>query len=79
MRTLLRSLLFAFAGGGTVAYAAESAQNGEGGFLLFVFLGFFALIILFQLIPGLAMFWGIMKGVFSNPSKGEANETVAEK
>lgn len=79
MRTLMRSLLFAFAGGGTVAYAAESAQSGEGGFLLFVFLGFFALVILFQLVPGLAMFWGILKGVFSSPSKGESHETVVEK
>jgi len=79
MRTLMRSLVLALAGGGTVAYAAESAQSGEGGFLLFAFLGFFALIILFQLIPGLAMFWGMLKGVFSSPSKNETRETAVDK
>jgi len=78
MKGMLRSLVFALAGSSTVAYAAESAKDGEGGFLMIVFLVFLGLIIIFQLIPGLALFIGMIKGVFSSSVVEKSTKTPVE-
>jgi len=47
----------------TVAAAAPAAQGGS--LLLTLFIGFFALIVVFQLVPACLLFVGILKGLFS--------------
>jgi len=38
-------------------------------FLTMLFLGFVALIVVCQLVPAVILFTGMVKGLFSNPSK----------
>ncbi len=59
------------------------ALAADGGFvkgtsiLVILFLGFAALIIVFQFIPGLVLFVSMLKGLFPRPKKGES--TLSEK
>jgi len=46
------------------ALAAAPAEKG-GSLLLTLFIGFFALIVVFQLVPACLLFVGILKGLFS--------------
>jgi hypothetical protein len=51
---------------GTQALASAGGAKVEGmGLLTTFFIAFAALIILFQLVPGLTLFLGILKGIFS--------------
>ena len=50
-------------------YAAQTGSSGEGNFLLALFLGFFALIIVFQLVPATLMLIGILRGLFGRDQK----------
>ncbi len=52
----------------SVAFAAGGGET-EGGFLIYLFLGFGALIVAFQLVPGLILFATMMKEFFSRPSR----------
>ncbi len=47
------------------AFAAAATEKGSSSLLLTLFLGFFALIVVFQLVPAVLMFVGIVKGLFS--------------
>ncbi|WP_029916480.1 hypothetical protein [Pelobacter seleniigenes] len=53
----------------TTAFAAESAGAGEGSLLLSLFIGFFALIIVFQLVPATLMLIGMLRGLFGRDQK----------
>jgi hypothetical protein len=54
------------------AQASSGASGDEGSFLVNLFLAFGAIIIVFQLIPGLVLFSSMIKAVFSpSPKKGE--------
>lgn len=44
--------------------AAAPAEEG-GSLLLMLFVGFFALIVVFQLVPACLLFAGILKGLFA--------------
>lgn len=58
-----------------VASAAYAAPTGEGegmSLLGYLFLGFFALIIVSQLVPAGILFYGIVKGVFSSREERKA-------
>lgn len=46
------------------AFAAAPAKEG-GSLLLTLFIGFFALIVVFQLVPACLLFVGIVKGLFA--------------
>lgn len=48
----------------TPALAAAPAEKG-GSLLLTLFIGFFALIVVFQLVPACLLFVGILKGLFA--------------
>jgi hypothetical protein len=61
---MLASLLFS----SSAAFAAGDG-NTEGGILIYIFLGFGALIVAFQMVPGLILFSSMMKEFFSRPSK----------
>jgi hypothetical protein len=56
-------------GSGSAAYAASSAQSEGAGVLTYLFIGFFALIIISQLVPATILFVGMVKGLFTRPEK----------
>ncbi|WP_298433716.1 hypothetical protein [Geobacter sp.] len=62
----------------TSALAASGAETEGNGFLVTLFLAFGALIIAFQLVPGVLLFASMIKGLFSRPSVEESkpNRTV---
>ncbi|HMB17282.1 MAG TPA: hypothetical protein VKN62_13335 [Pelovirga sp.] len=74
MKTTLRNTLIALLTFSSSAYAATNAGAGEGGLLVSLFLGFFALIVVFQLVPATLMLVGILRGLF-----GRDRETVKVK
>jgi len=56
-------------GSTSAVYAATSAQSEGAGFLTYLFIGFFALIIVSQLVPATILFVGMVKGLFAGPEK----------
>lgn len=69
MKTTLRNALIALLTFSSTAFAAGSTGAGDGGLLVSLFLGFFAVIILFQLVPATLMMIGILRGLFGRDSK----------
>ncbi len=69
MKRILQSILVALITFSASAFAAETAGTGEGSLLVAVFLGFFALIIVFQLVPAALMLIGILRGLFGRDQK----------
>lgn len=65
MKTL-RTLVTVLISSATTAFAATGAQSQEYGILVYFFIGFFALIIVSQLVPALILFIGMVRGVFSS-------------
>jgi hypothetical protein len=53
----------------STAYAANSAQSEGAGILTYFFIGFFALIIVSQLVPAMILFVGMIKGLFTSQEK----------
>jgi hypothetical protein len=54
------------------AYAASGAEHEGTGIFFWLFIGFAAMVIAFQFIPGLMMFLGMIKGLFEPGTKGSA-------
>lgn len=77
MRTLMRAVIITLASVAP-ALAAESSDVKGTSILLILFLGFAALIIVFQFIPGLVLFVSMLKGLFARAPK-KATETVSGK
>jgi len=46
-------------------FAAENAPSGDEGIFVWIFLGFFALIVVGQLVPAVMLIIGLLKGVTS--------------
>ncbi|MBN2792602.1 MAG: hypothetical protein JXQ81_08870 [Desulfuromonadales bacterium] len=64
MLSKITSALFLFlAGSASFAFAAERAASDGSSLLLVLFVGFFALIVVFQLVPACLMFIGMVKGL----------------
>lgn len=55
--------------------ATENAESGSS-LLLMLFLGFFALIVLFQLVPACLMFVGFVKGLVSQKDVQESHSVI---
>ena len=53
----------------SAAYAATNAQSEGAGILTYFFIGFFALIIVSQLVPAMILFVGMVKGLFAPSEK----------
>ena len=53
----------------SAAYAAVSTHNEGAGVLTYFFIGFFALIIVSQLVPAMILFFSLVRGVFSRREK----------
>lgn len=51
------------------AFAASGAENDDTGLFFWLFIGFAAMIIAFQFLPGIMMFLGMAKGLFSSAAK----------
>lgn len=71
MKTTLRMLVSILAGSASAAFAAPGAETEGAGFLAYLFVGFFALIIVTQLVPAMILFFGMVKGLFSHQDKKE--------
>jgi hypothetical protein len=69
MKRILQSTLIALTAISSSAFAAEAAGAGEGSLLVALFIGFFALIIVFQLVPAVLMLVGILRGLFGRDQK----------
>jgi len=69
MKNTLRNTLVALITFSSSAFAAENAGAGEGSLLLSLFIGFFALIVVFQLVPATIMLIGMLRGVFGRDQK----------
>lgn len=68
MKTM-RMLITMMAGSVSAAYAATGVQGESMGILTYAFIGFFALIIVSQLVPAAILFIGMVKGLFSSSEK----------
>ncbi len=69
MKNTLRNSLIALITFSSSAYAAGNSGAGEGSLLLSLFIGFFTLIVIFQLVPAAILFVGIVKGLVGKDSK----------
>jgi hypothetical protein len=77
MRTLMKTIIVTLATV-TPALAASGSEVNGTSILLILFLGFAALIIVFQFIPGLVLFVSMLKGLFTQSQK-KAAVTVSRK
>lgn len=68
MKTM-KVLISMAVGSASVAYAAAGTQGEGTGILAYFFVGFFALIIVTQLVPAMILFFGMVKGLFSSSEK----------
>ena len=57
------------------SFAGQAPADQGGSLLLTLFIGFFALIIVFQLVPACLLFVGMLKGLFSREHKTEEKES----
>lgn len=74
MKSILRNSLIALFTFSSAVYAANGAGDAQGGFLLSLFIGFFALILVFQIVPAVLLCVGMIKGLLS-PEHKEATDT----
>jgi uncharacterized membrane protein len=68
MKNTLRALITLLALSSTV-YAAGTTGAGGGNLLLTMFIGFFTLIVVFQLVPAVLLFIGMVKGLTGKETK----------
>lgn len=68
---ILSMLLLAAVIVGSLFASNDIAIIKESSLMTKIFLGFFAAIILLQIIPGVLLFCGLMKGLFSREAKSQ--------
>jgi len=66
MKKTMRGLGWMLVSAASVAYAAPDSGGGAGGLLGYLFMGFFTLIIVSQLVPAGLLFYSMVKGVFGS-------------
>jgi hypothetical protein len=79
MKITLKNIYFAlFCVVALVSPVFAASENTESGnsLLLLLFLGFFALIVIFQLVPACLMFVGIVKGLVSQKDVQESRSVI---
>jgi len=72
MKNIVRTVIPSLLGSAGTAFAAENAQSGGMSWVLIFFLAFFGLIVVMQVVPGLILFFSMLKGLFSGSSKETA-------
>ncbi len=75
MKSTVKNTLLVFIGSISTAFAANGMENTEHSILLYLFLGFGALIIVFQAIPGLLLFVSMIKGLCTSKQTIEAKKS----
>ena len=65
MKNTMRGLGWMLVWGASAAYAAQGGEGESVGWLGYLFTGFFALVIVTQLVPAAILFYGMIKGIFS--------------
>ena len=65
MKNTMRGLGWMMVYGASAAYAAPGSTGDGMSWLGYLFLGFFALVIVTQLVPAAILFFGMVKSVFS--------------
>lgn len=78
MKNTMRALGWMLAWGASAAYAAQGGDGESVGWLGYLFAGFFAVVIVTQLVPAAILFVGMLKGIFSAREKGDTAEARVE-
>lgn len=73
MKTM-KMMVSMIAGSASAAYAASGMQSQETGILVYFFIGFFALIVVSQLVPAVILFVGMLRGVFARSEKASVKK-----
>jgi hypothetical protein len=71
MKTLLKGLGWMLTWGASAAYAAQGNEGETLGWLGYMFIGFFTVVITTQLIPVVILFGGILKGILTTGAGGD--------
>jgi len=74
-RTMTAFMMTILLGSVSKALAASGGTSEEMGFLTILFIGFFALIVVLQLIPGLSLLFSMLSSLFSS-EKATREEAV---
>jgi hypothetical protein len=74
MKPIIKKTIALFVCSVSSAFAASGAENEGSGLFFWLFIGFASMIIVFQFLPGIMMFFGMAKGLF-----GSARETETRK
>jgi len=61
------------------AFAATTANTNSSGILVIVFLSFCALVVVIQLIPAIAVLFGIIKGLVKKAEDTHMDEVKTDK
>jgi hypothetical protein len=72
MKSTIKNALLVFICSVSTAFAASGVEKGESSLFLILFLGFGALIIVFQMIPGVLLFFSMLRGLFTSAPKETA-------
>lgn len=68
MKTAAKLLLPLLTGSATAAFAAaRSTETGGDGVLMWFLIGFGVMVLLFQTVPALVMFFSLVKGLLADP------------
>jgi hypothetical protein len=79
MKATMKLMVLALLGNASLAYAG-GGESGDLSLGTFIFLGFLALILVFQAVPGLILFYSMIKGLFAPlPLKVAATENRGKK
>lgn len=78
MKNTMRGIGWILAWSASVAYAAPGSEGESVGWLGYMFAGFFAVVIVTQLVPAAILFFGMLKGIFSAREKVDAAEAQGE-
>ena len=68
MKTISKAIALSLVASSS-AYAAAGSAPQDAGLLVYLFAGFFAVIIITQLVPATILLFGMIKGIFSTDSK----------
>ncbi|KIH77972.1 hypothetical protein SAMN05660860_02368 [Geoalkalibacter ferrihydriticus] len=68
MKTMLMTLTTLLISAGSALAAPGSANPETAGLAVWIFFGFFGLIVATQFIPGMILLGAMLKGLFTQPS-----------
>ena len=73
MKNTMRGIGWMLVWGASAAYAAQGGGEESVGWLGYLFAGFFAVVIVTQLVPAVILFVGMLKGIFSLREKKDVS------